>query len=212
MTVVLGLLATTGIMIFGALSWIAARQAARSSSNSADAANSMAEIARRQEHASLEPDLKITPVPEGGGNGQIDHLPAGPAGIDRLDELGVEIRDDIPNRTPIAAGGPTQEQLDQQVFSPFRFAHGIDNQHGPRDAMWPELERASWRRSSWSPPTRRRGALATARPQRRRLTGSGTSGMPRHPIRLKFTCRRKGFAPWFIPKDVSTTAPESPST
>ncbi|WP_017588716.1 hypothetical protein [Nocardiopsis ganjiahuensis] len=45
----------------------------------------------------------------------------GPAGLEGLDRVEVTIADPLPGRHPVITGGPTQQELDAQVWDPFRF-------------------------------------------------------------------------------------------
>ena len=50
----------------------------------------------------------------------------GPPALERLDAVEVEIRDDGYTHLANLAGGPTQEQIDETIWGPYRFKPGID--------------------------------------------------------------------------------------
>ena len=49
----------------------------------------------------------------------------GPAGLDRLDEVTVRIRDDIPDRSARPGNGLSAEQVAAVIWGPYRFAAGV---------------------------------------------------------------------------------------
>jgi hypothetical protein len=60
-----------------------------------------------------------------------------PAGLDRLDEVTVRIRDDFPDRKPRPASDLTQEQISGVIWGPYRLNPGVRDTdpngraHGP---------------------------------------------------------------------------------
>jgi hypothetical protein len=159
----------------------------------ASAGLSMRKIERQRQHTSLEPEFDVDLRTRTEDLWQLSLLLEGPAGLDRLDELIVTVRNDRPDRAPATAGEPTQEQIDQQVWGPLQFREGIENQHGPRTASWRNLERgerAVFLMQYTSPPPW--------------STGSPVDWRVDHgydKARLTLTCRRKGYQPWTIPRE-----------
>jgi len=185
---ILGLLisAATAIAAFGA--WKAASAANRT-------ATIVAAIERDRRHTELTPQFDITGGEQAaGGSAVMRVVLAGPPDLDRLDSVTIMIRDDVPDRKPHVAGGPTAEEIATVVWGPYRFVPGTDGAdelgrgvapvalrlgEGTRFALEPSLaphwvsDFASWRRDY-----------------------EGT------PVRLTLICEREGREPWTIRREV----------
>jgi hypothetical protein len=79
----------------------------------------------QRRNAELTPRFRITREPSDPGSPmlRLGVFLSGPPELERLDELTVMIRDDHPWRaqgTPLA-GGPTPEQVAEQIWGPYRF-------------------------------------------------------------------------------------------
>jgi hypothetical protein len=113
----------------------------------------------------------------------------GPAGLGRLDEVTIRIRDYIPkDYKPYLDFDLTQEQFSQVIWSPYRFYPGVQRTdpdgraHGPfglpkREPYTVLLE-----------PT-----IAPSC-----ITSSYWSWYEGKPVRLEITCRRAGYEPWIL--------------
>jgi hypothetical protein len=99
--------------------WMAAVQASR-------AATTLTMIERNRWHADLTPRFEASCGATGGDRAQLHLRFVGPSGLDGLDRVQVSIRGDIRGRAPVIAGGPTAEEIDRQVWGPYRFVPGVD--------------------------------------------------------------------------------------
>jgi hypothetical protein len=165
-------------------SLLAARQANR-------AALTLATIERDRWHADLAPKFEVSCRATGGDRAALRLVFVGPAGLDRLDQVTVSIRDDIRGRAPVIAGGPTTEQIARQVWGPYRFVPGVDGAEETGRALAPvELLLGDWRPF----------ALERTLPP---PWSSDTDGWRREyadqPLRLTLTCLRDGQPPWTVP-------------
>jgi hypothetical protein len=115
----------------------------RSSAREANAAAAaLAGIERDRRHAELTPRFRVStesqqPVPPqgyrpGAYNLRLRVMLLGPPGLDHLDSVTVRIRDDHFRRGDgqLLAGGPTREQIQAQIWGPWRFSAGT----GPDEA------------------------------------------------------------------------------
>jgi hypothetical protein len=146
-------------------------------------------IGEKSQHDRLTPELKFTCSRHGSEGADITVELAGPAGLDRLDEVTVRVRDDIPDRKPTPGTSLTQKQISEVIWGPYRIRLGLRDTdqngraHGPfllpKNEPYPlPMEHSiapSWAGADWH------GQYV------------GT------PIRLEFTCKRAGDEPWVIP-------------
>ncbi len=111
---------------------VATERAATANERSALTGNIIAELERDRRHNELTPRLRIRCYPTNPGSDtyKLTIKIVGPIGLDGLDELVVTIRDDHPGRkhSTALAGGPTAEEIADQIWSPLRFMPGT----GPR--------------------------------------------------------------------------------
>lgn len=122
-TGVCALLVTVFAAAIGVLAWLATKKAAATAAD-------MKEIEARRWHADLTPAFDVTCAREWLGDTSGDRALlrirlVGPPGLDRL-TIKVTVRDDWPGRTSVLTGGPTQEEIEAQVWGPYRFIHGVD--------------------------------------------------------------------------------------
>jgi hypothetical protein len=113
---------------------VAAVQAKKAAQKSNDTATKLAVIEEQPRHSELCPRLRVICQPWSPGATEHQHLRLrvmllGPPTLDRLDRLTVTIRDDHHRRgaTPLQqiVGGPTPEQIQHLIWSPYRLAPGI---------------------------------------------------------------------------------------
>lgn len=185
-----------------------ARRSATSAARSADAAAVTAALDVDRRHSELTPRFRLTCEPWNPG---IDTLRlrvclTGPPELERLDELTVMIRDDHPWRgqgTPLA-GGPTPEQVAQQIWGRWRFTPrvgpGADSIRGipgadetgrgcpARDL--PVGEELLFQLEPTSPPRWSQQALQSWQEQVGPM------------LRLRLGCRRDGWELWTLPCEV----------
>jgi hypothetical protein len=159
------------------------------------ASEKLQSIETKRLHDDLTPQFRILCEPPRGGNAEVKVELTGPAGLDRLDEVTVRIRDDMADRSPRPGSGLSAEQFNAVIWGPYRFAAGVRDtdergrQHGPFNLpkQEPHLLRLEetiapqW----WIDP-----------PQwRRKYEGAY--------IRLELECRREGYEPWTVPVEVN---------
>lgn len=114
---------------------IAARQSNKSSGKANETAASLADIEQDRRHSELTPRFRVRVEPWTAGNDQdlrLRIMLTGPTGLDRIDGLTVKIRDDHFRRGEgtARAGGPSREEIKQQIWGPYRFRPGT----GPDEA------------------------------------------------------------------------------
>lgn len=183
------------LVLVGTVSAVAAVGAWRAARQSSVATETLAGIERDRWHTELTPrfDVRATRVP-GGDRATLTVTLTGPPGLDSLDELTVTIRDDDRDHHPKVLVAATAEQIDQQVWGPYRFASGVDEADPNGRSVAPvlmlmgngrlfALERT--RAPSWTND----------------VFWLGTYGHA--PIRLTLTCRRAPHRPWTVPIEVS---------
>lgn len=182
----------------------ASRDSASSAKRSADAAENVAVIERQRHHHELTPRLSVAATCPGPGTERIRLTVGFDADnpLDRLDHLKIRVRDDDPDRRPMVAGGPTQEQLDDTIWGPYRFVPGIDDADAlGRAVPGRPLARGESRVVSMEPSLAPEWTTTIA----------PTSGWRRDyagkPIRLEITCTRDGELPWVLTYEVEPPRP-----
>jgi hypothetical protein len=107
----------------------AAHQSSRAASEANAAATTLAELERDRRHGELCPRLRVSCEPRGSGTHELRLwvMLLGPPTMDRVDSLTVKIRDDHFRRGDgcLLAGGPTREQIKEQIWGPYRFTPGV---------------------------------------------------------------------------------------
>lgn len=188
----LGTLATAALSTGAAFgSWRAARQSNRT-------ADAVARIERERWHADLTPQFRITIGEVRGDRATLDVQLTGPLSLRRLDEIAVAVvpSDDL-DRTPRLAGSVSQEEVDAQVWGPFRFRPGADGADPTGHSVAPFALRVGQGRpfaaERTRPPHWEEGEDLVGQ-WRRRWAG--------RPMRLVLTCRRAGDDVWVVPYDV----------
>ncbi|WP_432198882.1 hypothetical protein [Streptomyces sp. bgisy027] len=178
--------------------WLAARRSAKT-------AETLARIEQDRWHAERLPQFRVAIERGEGDRATLSVRLVGPVPLRHLDEIRIEIApsDDM-SRVARLPGGPTQEELDGQVWGPLRFTHGADGADVNGKSVAPfALEVGKGRPFSIErtrPPHWQEGNDRDARWRDQWLN---------EPMRLVLTCRREGFKPWTAPCDVEV--PEAPS-
>jgi hypothetical protein len=146
------------------------------------------------------PRLAVKTVCRGPGSDRIrlEVKLEGPDGLDRLDKVGVSIRDDR-HRVPMIEGGQTQEQINETIWGPYRFVPGVDGADRLGRSVPPfPLARGESRSLGMQP------SLA---PSWVGVPGQWQLDYATEPIRLEITCAREGDPPWRIPKELDQPQP-----
>ncbi|MFY7068944.1 hypothetical protein ACOQFV_24065 [Nocardiopsis changdeensis] len=74
-------------------------------------------------HDELTPHVHVAVRRQDGDRAVLEVTVTGPRSLERLDTLQVRLEDDHP-RSPVVAGGPTQEDLDAQLWGPYQLSQG----------------------------------------------------------------------------------------
>lgn len=177
-------------------SWKAARRA-----NST--ANAVANIERDRWHADLAPQFSITIERAEGDRATLDVQLVGPLPLHHLDRVSIAIvSSDDADRMPQLAGSRTQEEIDAQVWGPYRFTHGADgadvNGHTVRPVPLQVGRGRPFSIERTRPPHWQEGEDVNTRWRNQWL---------RKPLRLVITCTQEGFEPWVVPCDVEVPEP-----
>jgi hypothetical protein len=200
-------IAAIGSAVAGVGAWFAARRSAGSSERAADAAGRLTAIESERTHRDLIPEFRLR-LDEGhqgvSDNGELTVELFGPAGLDFLDEVTIEILDEA-GQDHWARGFPDgfEKEAARFVWGPWEFNAGAAFQVADNKVTKPRrysrVDGKNWDRLS----------LKRTRP------GSWMTGtMPdawqkqvQGPMRLSVNCRREGYAPWYLLYEVSAQAP-----
>lgn len=187
-----------------ALSVVAAFGAWRAAHRSAATADTVARIEQDRWHADLLPQFDIRIERIEGDRGTLSVHLAGPVPLCGLDEIRIEIvpSDDM-SRLATLPDGPTQEQLDAQVWGPIRFTHGADGADVDGRTVAPfQLDVGKGRPFSIErtrPPRWQQGNDRADRWRDQWLN---------KPMRLVITCHKEGYKTWIVPYRVDV--PQTP--
>ncbi|WP_155059115.1 hypothetical protein [Streptomyces blattellae] len=123
----------------------------------------------------------------------------GPPALERLDAVEIEIRDDGYTHGSGLAGGPSQQDIDETIWGPYRFKPGIDGAStNGRKVPAAAMELGEWRKLALEQ------SFAAARTDgtywRNRYAGA--------PVRLSVRCRREGRQPWVLTYNVDVANPQ----
>ncbi|MFE7485436.1 hypothetical protein [Streptomyces sp. NPDC057552] len=183
--------------------WRAASRSADEAERSADSAENVARIERERWHADQTPIFKAKLVRQEGDRAQLDFQLVGPLSLQRLDriELTIANSDDLVRSARLAGSRP-QEELDAQVWGPYRFGAGADGADATGQSVEPfDLE------------------VGRGRPfaLERTMPPQWQEGDDRHqrweeqfgskPVRLLVRCQKEGVDPWVVPVDVEMPTP-----
>jgi hypothetical protein len=181
-----------------ALSAVATAGAWLAAHRSAKTADAVARIEEDRWHAELLPKFDVSIERAEGDRATLSIRLVGPLPLCHLDEIRIEIvQSDDMSRTATLPSGPTQEELDAQVWGPLRFTHGADGADVQGKTVAPfSLEVGKGRPFSierTQPPPWQEGNDRDDRWRDQWLN---------KPMRLVLTCRREGFKTWTVPRDV----------
>ena len=125
------------LVAVGLVTAVAAVGAWRAARSSSQASAAMTAIERRRWHADLTPQFEVRCRVMSGERAKLGVALVGPAALDRLDQVTVRIRDDVPGRAPVTPSGPTAEEIARQVWGPYRFVPGVDGADQPGRSVAP---------------------------------------------------------------------------
>ncbi|MFE7535165.1 hypothetical protein ACFU67_12945 [Streptomyces rhizosphaericola] len=183
--------------------WRAASRSADEAKRSADSAENVARIERERWHADQTPVFKAKLVRQEGDRAQLDFQLVGPLSLQHLDriELTIANSDDLVRSARLAGSRP-QEELDAQVWGPYRFGASADG----ADATGKTVEQFALEVGRGRP-----FSLERTRPphwqegdDRDRRWAAQFGGKP---VRLLVHCRKDGVDPWVVPVDVEMPPP-----
>ena len=174
------------VAAFGA--WATARAANKTGAT-------LAAIEQRRWHADLTPECDIACRVVGSERAELRIALTGPVGLDRLDKLVVNIRDDIQRRAPVVAGGPSFEEISAQVWSPYRFVPGVDGADSNGRSVAPiELPLGDWCAFSLERTQPPPWSSNDHEWWRQQYVGA--------PLRLTLICNRGSHEAWVVPREV----------
>jgi hypothetical protein len=187
-----------GTVSTAGLSAIATWGAWRAAARSAKTANTVARIERQRWHADLTPQFDIRIESSEGGRTTLSVRLVGPVPLERLDEIVIRIvsSDDM-DRTVRLPGGPTQADVDAQVWGPCRFSQGADGADENGQTVNPFSLRVGTGRP-FSIERTRHPRWQVGADAERRWRGEWMN----KPMRMVITCRREEFEPWVVPYEV----------
>ena len=152
-----------------------------------------AAIEDQRRHDELTPELAVT-CEERSGTRLADMTLelTGPAGIERLDQVTIRIRDDIPDRKPSPGSQLTQDQISDVIW---------DRTGSISASETPTSTGAHTGRSGCPSMSPTRVSLEWSIPPS--WAGLGWRGQYHgQPVRLEITCRCGGYAPWTLRYEV----------
>ncbi len=191
------ILTTTGTVasaVAAGFALLSARRANQTAQAAYQTAETLAVIERHRWHADLTPEITAKFV-DRLGQCTLRIALAGPVGLDRLDSVTVTMQNEggVDHAGHSLPGGPSAEEVEAVVWSPYRFTPSSDgtDTRGRAPAPFP-LERGQWRPFSIDvPPT----------PHWMQHDWWETYYADK-PIRLTFECRRADHEPWIIPFEI----------
>ncbi|MFJ9821142.1 hypothetical protein ACIRU3_38990 [Streptomyces sp. NPDC101151] len=167
-------------------------------------ADSMAQVERDRWQYEMTPqfDVTITRLAPGTSQASLMLTFEGPAALERLDEVEIEIRNDGYTHGVGLAGEPTGQQIAETIWGPYRLVPGVDDAtNDGRLSPAKPLELGGWLKraleESLPPPWTERASW------RVRYDGQ--------PVRLWVRCRREGYRPWTLTYNVEVTNPAQDS-
>ncbi len=195
-----------GVVTASIALWIArvANEAAHQSNRAAEQANATAEavakVERERWHHEMTPRFDVTITRLGPDSDQASLMLTfkGPPALERLDAVEVEIRDDGYTHVANLASGPTQEEIDETIWGPYRFKPSIDraSANGRKVPAVP-VELGGWLKytleKSFAP------TWSDTAYWRDRYGGA--------PVRLWVRCHRDGHQPWMLTFNVEVADP-----
>lgn len=190
-------LAVIAVVVAGLSANYSRRQAASAREQVAEA-KKVGAIEHGRFHSGLTPKIELTckARDKSGTQAVLTLELTGPAGLDRLDEVRVRIRDDQP-RQPTPGSLQTEQHWDEVIWGPYRIKSGLRDtdpfgrEHGPfplpKNEPYPiPLEH------SFAPPWQQDWQ-------------SWRDQYQNAPVRLEMTCVREGQEPWVLTDEIKIT-------
>lgn len=193
--------ASVSAATLSAVAAVGAWKAAHRSNATADA---VASIEHKRWHAELTPLFDITIKRAEGNRAILDVQLIGPLPLSRLERVSISIEpSDDAVRDARLAGSPSQQELDAQVWGPYRFTHGADGADVGGRRVTP-ISLAVGRGHPFGieltrPPHWQEGHDRNERWE---------TQWAWRPIKLVLRCYKEGFEPWIVPYDVERPRPD----
>lgn len=190
-------------LVISIAAWRVAGRSADEAKRSADSAEDVARIEHERWHSDQTPVFTAKLESQEGNRAALDFQFVGPLSLQHLDriELAIISSDDL-QRTAQLAGSRSQEELDSQVWGPYRFAAGADGVDTNGQTVRPfDLKVGRGRPlvlERTRPPHWQDG---NDRDQR------WTEQFAGKPVRLLARCHKGGVDPWVVPVDVVMPSP-----
>lgn len=193
-----GLVAAAGSLVAAVASWAA-------TSRAGDTADAVAAIERDRWHVELTPtiEVSINYANPSGPQAMMRIALVGPAALESLESVFVEVRDDELERPPAANPPPTADDIATQVWGPLRFAPGID-----------EVREDGRRTPSFRLAVggAKRFVMEATRPpfwhNHEHAQLHWVVEQANKPVRLRIVCYAEGHRPWFLHQEVLPARPE----
>lgn len=183
-----------------------ANKAAFNSNRAAEQANAtadaVAQVERDRWHHEMTPqfDVTITRLGPGSNHASLMLTFEGPAALERLDEVELEIRDDGYTHGVGHVTEDYQREIANTIWGPYRFKPGVDGATGiGRTSPAVPMELGEWIKRALEesfPPS------WTDRTYWHERYGNDS------PVRLWVRCRRDGYQPWTLTYNVRVVEPQ----
>lgn len=194
------ILAIIAILVAGASAAYARKQATEQARVRA--------IEQDRRHAELMPEFEITCTVRKTASDSADLLVSLTAGgLDYLDEVVITILDETgrDHWTRGLPDGVTQEKAEAFVWGPWEFNTGASSQvvsnRETASRPYSQVSGKNWDLLSLIPTRPGHWMTGTSQDDWRKQYRD-------HPVRLLITCRREGYEPWFIQRDVHAEYPK----
>jgi hypothetical protein len=188
----------------GVAAW-AAHQSRLSAERANAAASALAAIEEHRRHDELTPDFEITcTAGEPDGDSATLYVMLKPGGLERLDEVTITILDGSDHWRHALPDSLTQVIAERFVWGPWEFNAGtheqVESNKVTRPRPYSVVTGKNWGVLSLTRTQPGRWMESTSQEDwRKRQAGK--------PVRLLLTCRRDGYWPWLIQRDVEVTEP-----
>lgn len=188
------------IAIIGTIATLTAAVAAvgawRAASRSDKAATALTAIEQDRRHGELTPQLRFQFKDPGNGQPLLRVYLDGPASLNYLDRIDLTIRDDMPGRAQFPQiGALTPEQIERQIWGPYRFTPHVDGASQDGRTMAPfDLPVGESRPFALEP---------TLAPPWSNDQGNWWRNKYKDtPLRLTLECHKDGHEPWLLKFEV----------
>ncbi|MBB6000145.1 hypothetical protein [Streptomonospora salina] len=151
-------------------------------------AGTKAAIETHRQHAELTPVFRTTCHAQNKHSVLLELMLAGPVGLDGLDRVEAMLADPVPDRQPVIAGGPTQQELDDQVWGPYRFMLSTTGVVSHRTAEAQDVR----------PNTPIRFRLEQTPAPHWAIPAHWAEFYGRKPVLVTLDCYKDGFNPWRV--------------